>query len=89
MIYFDNNKQAHGSEIESPLCIVPEDVWREFELLTMGQDCDVTSEGIVDMRVSAKYKAVLQRIHRITKLWLVSQNSQGVFKRGRKHKHRV
>ena len=57
MIYFDNNKQAHGSEIESPLCIVPEDVWREFELLTMGKDYDVTSDGIVDLRESAKYKA--------------------------------
>ena len=57
MIYFDNNKQAHGSEIASPLCEVAEDVWSEFSTLTLGKDYDVTSDGIVDLRESAEYKA--------------------------------
>lgn len=57
MIYFDNNKQAHGSEIASPLCVVAEADWEEFCTLALGKDYDVTSDGIVDLRESAKYKA--------------------------------
>ncbi len=57
MIYFDNSKQAHGSEIASPLCVVQEADWEEFQTLTLGKDYDVTSDGIVDLRESAEYKA--------------------------------
>lgn len=30
MIYFDNEKNAYGFEIENPLCVIEEDLWMEY-----------------------------------------------------------
>lgn len=57
MIYFDNNKQAYGQEIEDLLCAVEDEVWNEFATLTLGVEYDITSDGIIDLRQTDEYKA--------------------------------
>ena len=57
MIYFDNNKHAYMQEIDNPLCVVEQAEWDKFCLLTLGKDYDVTSDGIVDLRVTPEYIA--------------------------------
>ena len=57
MIYFDNNKHAYMQEIDNPLCVVEQAEWDKFCLLTLGKDYDVTSDGIVDLRLTPEYIA--------------------------------
>lgn len=72
MIYFNQNKEAYAFKIENPLCIVPMEQWSEFSTLTLGEEYDVDSEGIVDLRQSEKYleKQAQKEQERIAKLSL-------------------
>ena len=72
MIYFNQNKEAYAFKIENPLCIVPMEQWSEFSILTLGEEYDVTNEGIIDLRQTEEYleKQVQKERERIAKLSL-------------------
>ena len=57
MIYFDISKNAYTFAIENHLCTVTDEEWNEFCTLKLGKDYDVTSDGIVDLRVTPEYIA--------------------------------
>ena len=57
MIYFDTSKNAYTFTIENQLCTVTDEEWNEFCTLKLGKDYDVTSNGIVDLRVTPEYIA--------------------------------
>lgn len=57
MIYFDTSKNAYTFAIENQLCTVTDEEWNEFCTLKLGKDYDVTSDGIVDLRVTPEYIA--------------------------------
>lgn len=53
MIYFDNNKQAYGYEIEIPICVIEEDIWYEYA----GTDkWDIIDGVFTDITDTEEYK---------------------------------
>lgn len=72
MIYFNQNKEAYAFKIKNPLCIVPMEQWSEFSTLILGEEYDVTTEGIVDLRQTEEYleKQAQKERERIAKLSL-------------------
>ena len=60
LIYFNQDKQALGYEIEEPLCVVEEEIWQEFSTLILGTDYDITEDGIVDLREPIEVRELKQ-----------------------------
>lgn len=56
MIYFNQNKEACSFVIDDALCVVEDVIWQEFSILKLGEEYDITSEGIVDLRQTEEYK---------------------------------
>lgn len=75
MIYFNKNKQAFGFRIDNPLCVLSKEQWQEYSVLKLGEEYDVTSEGIVDLRNTQEYKEkqALKEKERISKLSLTKR----------------
>ena len=88
MIYFDLNKNAYAFIIDSPLCIVEEEEWHEFSHLTLGEEYDVTQDGIIDLRETEEYKQKQfeKEQQRIAMLNLTGADvERGIYKAGQKY----
>ena len=66
-IFFDINKQAHTQPILNYYAKDTKERWQKFKFLKLGQDYDVTANGIVDLRQTESYIAEKLKIKRVEK----------------------
>lgn len=53
MIYFDNNKQAYGHEIENPICTISDELWKQYA----GTDkWDIINGKFTDITETTEYQ---------------------------------
>jgi len=82
MIYFNQNKEACSFVIDNALCVVEDVIWQEFSTLKLGEEYDITSEGIVDLRQTEEYKEkqAQKERERIAKLYLTGADvERGIY----------
>ena len=57
MIYFNKLKNACLQKIENPLCVITNELWKEFKYLTLGKDYDIIDGEFVDLRNTPEHIA--------------------------------
>ena len=79
MIYFDNNKNAYGYEIENPICVIEDFLWVEYA----GTDkWDIIDGIFTDITDTEEYQAeqVQKERERIAKLFLTGADvERGIY----------
>lgn len=72
MIYFDNEKNAYGYEIENPLCVIEDTLWSEYAGTDKWDIIDGVFTDITDTE-EYKEKQAQQERERIAKLSLTKR----------------
>jgi len=54
MIYFDENKNAYASEIENPICVISDELWKE--VCSDRSAWEIENNTFIDLRDTEEYK---------------------------------